>query len=195
MINNFSSLLHHIVENEQNPLYAFLDLGEVFWAGNAEQRGIIREGWDFKRRWFIPGWNYFDLDRTIFAPLVGVDKDGLDAEARIKARLTYHAIQTAQNSQDDVRDRVMDIALCYHSALAAGLDVIPLFEQTVEVSEDTTAYILARFSRGQSGDRSLWNFGFRAIPIENGVAFEWIGFDSDYDSRKPEHLDSMGRET
>jgi len=38
MINNFSSLINDIVHNEQNPLYAFLDLAEVFWAGNAEQR-------------------------------------------------------------------------------------------------------------------------------------------------------------
>lgn len=190
MIGNFSSLIDDIVHNEQNPLYAFLDLAEVFWAGNAEQRTTTRNGWDFKRRWFIPSLDYSNMDRIIFAPLVGVDKDGLSAEARIKARLTYHAIQ---NAQYDFRDNMYDIALCYYSALAAGLDVVRLLEKAAAVSEEKMAEILLIFSRGQPERKCLWNYGFRAVPIENGMAFEWIN-DSDYDSRKPKHLDSFGRE-
>ena len=191
MINNFSSLLHDILDNEQNPLYALLDLAEIFQAGNAEQRTVIREGWDFKRRWFIPGLDYSDMDKIIFAPLVGVDKDGLNAEARIKARLIYHAIQ---NAQYDFRDNTLDIALCYHAALAAGLDAVRLLEESARVSEQPIAGILTNFSRGQPERRCLWSYGFHAVPVENGIAFEWIGNDSDYDSRKPTHLDSMGRE-
>ena len=191
MINNFSSLINDIVHNEQNPLYAFLDLAEVFWAGNAEQRTIIREGWDFKRRWFIPGLSYSDMDRIIFAPLVGMDKDGLNAEARIKARLTYHAIE---NAQSDFRDSTLDIALCYHSALAAELDVVRLFQETAAVSEGTIKDTLLYFTAGQAKHKSLWNYGFRAVPIENEIAFELIGLDSDYDEREPKHLDSFGRE-
>jgi len=131
------------------------------------------------------------MDRIIFAPLVGVDKDGLNAEARTKARLTYHAIQ---NAQYDFRDNVMDIALCYYSALAAGLDAVRLLEEAATVSEKEMANILFIFSRGQPERKCLWNYGFRAVPIENGMTFEWIGNDSDYDSRKPERLDDFGRE-
>lgn len=195
MINNFSLLINDIVHNEQNPLYAFLDLAEVFWAGNAEQRTIIRDGWDFKRRWFIPRLDYSDMDRIIFAPLVGVDKDGLSAEARVKARLTYHAIQNAQyDFRDIIMDIIMDIALCYYSALAANLDVATLFEETATVSEGAIKDVLFHFLRGQPECKCLWNYGFRAASIKNGMAFEWIGNDDDYDSQKPERLDAFGRE-
>ena len=191
MISNFSSLLHDILDNERNPLYAFLDLVELFRAGNAEQRTVIREGWDFKRHWYIPGLDYSDLDRIIFAPFIGNDGNDLAAEARVKARLIYHAIQ---NAQYDFRDNTLDIALCYHAALAAGLDAVRLLEEAATVSEHPIASILTNFSRGQPERRCLWSYGFRAVLIENGIAFEWIGNDSDYDSREPECLDSMGRE-
>jgi len=192
IINNFSLLLRDIVDNEQNAFRAFLRLEELFRLGDAEMRTAIRQGWDFGRRWVIPGLDYSDMNRVVFAPLVGNDPSGLNAEARIETILSYHAIE---NARSDFRDNTYDIVLVYHAALAAGLDAIQLFEDAATVAEGQIANILTNFSRGQPENRSLWNFGFRAVPIENGVAFEWIGSESDYDSRKPKHLDSLGRET
>jgi len=40
---------------------------------------------------------------------------------------------------------------------------------------------------------SLWGMGYREVPFENGITFQWIGNDNDYDALKPTRLDSMGR--
>ncbi len=75
-----------IVQNERNPLRAFLRREEFYRLADAEQRAAIREGWPFGRGWSIPGPDYSDGNRIVFAPLVGNDADGLDAQARIEAR-------------------------------------------------------------------------------------------------------------
>lgn len=180
-----------IVHNERNILRAFLRLEELYRLADPEQRAAIREGWDFGRRWAVPGLDYSDMDRIIFAPLTGEDSDGLDAQAQIEARLTYHAIE---NARSDFRDNVMDICLCYHAALCAGLDVFQVFGEAAAVSEGQIVNTLHNFLHGEPERRSLWAYGFHGVPIENGIAFEWIGFDRDYDALKPTRLDSMGRE-
>lgn len=180
-----------IVHNERNILRAFLRLEEFYRMADPEQRAAIREGWPFGRRWSVPGLDYSDIDRIVFAPLIGEDADGLDAQARIEARLTYHAIE---NARSDFRDNTYDIVLCYHSALSADLDVFQVFEEAAAISEERIAGIMLHFLRGQPENRSLWVYGFHEELIENGIAFQWIGADDDFDARKPKRLDSMGRE-
>lgn len=180
-----------IAHNERNLLRAFLRLEERYRLADPGQRAAIREGWDFGRRWAIPGLDYSDMDRIVLAPLIGEDSDGLDAQAQIEARLTYHAIE---NARSDFRDNVMDICLCYHAALCAGLDVFQVFGEAEAVSEGQIANTLHNFLHGEPERRSLWVYGFRSVLIENGVAFKWIGCNDDYRARKPKHLDSMGRE-
>ena len=179
-----------IVHNEQNSFRAFLRLEEFFRLSGPEQRTAIREGWDFGRRWSVPGLDYSDIHCVVFAPLVGDDGSGLDAQARLEARLTYHAIE---NARSDFRDNTYDIVLCYHSALCAGLDVVEVFEEAAAISEQPMAGIMLHFLRGQPENRSLWAYGFREELIENGIVFQWIGFDDDYDVREPKRLDSLGR--
>ena len=180
-----------IVQNEGNPLRAFLRLEELYRMADAEQRAAIREGWPFGRDWSVPGPDYSDFPRVVFAPLVGNDADGLDAQARIEARLTCHAISTVKGR---VRDALMDFCLCYHTGLRAGLDVASLFGAAARISDDETASLLRGFVGRNPKDKSLWAFGVREELSEDCIAFQWIGNDSDYDALKPKHLDDMGRE-
>ncbi|MBV9851559.1 MAG: hypothetical protein JO250_17970 [Armatimonadetes bacterium] len=176
---------------EPDPALAFLRLEEHYRLSGPNERAAIRAGWDFGRRWSIPGLDYSDYDRIIFAPLTGEDAHGLDAEARIEARLTYHAIE---NARSDFRDTGMDICLCYHAALRAGLDVVRLFQEAAAVSEDSMAAQLRGIFRWKPEVKSLWAMGFREVLIENGIVFEWIGNRDDYYDLKPGHLDHWGRE-
>ena len=180
-----------IVQNERKILRAFLRLEEFYRLADAEQRAAIREGWPFDRQWSIPGPEYSDMNRVIFAPLVGDDADGLDAQARIEARLTYHAIE---NARSDFRDSDMDIRLCYHAALRADLDILQILEEAATVCDDWMAGRMRGFTHWKPEAKSLWGMGYREVPFENGTAFEWIGFDKDYNALKPKHLDDMGRE-
>ena len=180
-----------IVQNERNPLRAFLRLEEFYWMADTEQRAAIREGWPFGRDWSVPGPDYSDGDRIVFAPLVGEDADGLDAQARMEARLTYHAINTVAGR---VRNVLMDFCLCYHAGLRGGVDVVLLFEAAARISDDETAGLLRGFVGRKPKDKSLWAFGVREELAENALVFRWVGNDDDYDALKPKHLDDMGRE-
>ncbi len=191
MSEGLSPAVLDIVQNERNLLRAFLRLEEFYRRADAEQRAAIREGWPFERRWALPGLDYSDWDRVVFAPLVGNDADGLDAQERIEARLTYHAIEDARS---DFRDNAMDICFCYHAALQAGLSVFQLLGEAAAVSDTGMSNCMLGFVRSQPERRSLWNYGFRGVPFENGIAFQWIGGDPNYDALKPTCLDRMGRE-
>ncbi|MBW3625222.1 MAG: hypothetical protein KY468_17630 [Armatimonadetes bacterium] len=178
------------VLNEPDPLLAFLRLEEQFRLSSPAERANIRQGWPFGRSWKIPGFDYSDLDRIKFIPLIGIDSDGLDAEARIEARLTYHAIE---NARSDFRDNTLDIALCYHMALNAGLDVVRLFNEAATVSDGYIANLFAGFTGDKPTYKSLWAFGFRQVILKNGVIYKWIGSAEDYLSMKPEKLDAWGQ--
>lgn len=180
-----------IIDNEQDPLRAYLRLEEFYRLTSAEMRAAIRGGWSFGRHWSVPGLDYSDRDLIVFAPLTGNDVNGLDVQARIEARLTYHSIE---NARSDFRDNIMDICLCYHVALRTGLDFSRIFGDAAAISESKMAEMMLRFILREPERRSLWIYGFRAAPFENGIAFEWIGNDDNYDSLKPKALDSMGRE-
>jgi len=179
-----------IVQNEQDPLRAFLRLAGIYRAATPGQRAAIGAGWPFGRDWSVPGLDYSDMDRVIFAPLVGEDADGLDAQARIKTRLTCHVITY---EKDSFREMLTDFCLCYHSGLRAGIDVVSLFGEAAKISSDEVADLLRGFLQREPENKSLWAFGFCEELIENGIAFKWIGFDKDYDALKPARLDSMGR--
>ncbi len=176
---------------EPDPLRAFLRLDELYRLSDAPERAELRAGWDFGRVWHIPGPDYSDMDRIVFKPLFGEDACGLDAEAKIEARLTYHAIQ---NAQDDFRDNTMDVCLCYHAALSAGLDVTQIFEEAAMISEKWMAGLFRGYIQWKPEQRSLWVMGFRETIAENAIIFEWIGCDNNYEDLKPKHLDSWGRE-
>lgn len=190
MNENLPPAVMDIIQNEQHP-QAFLRLAGAYRAATPEQRATIRAGWPFGRRWSIPGPDYLGTDRVVFAPLTGEDENSLDALARIEARLTCHAITY---EKDSFREILTDLCLCYHSGLHVGLDVVSLIHEAADVSGDEAAGLLRGFLRREPENKSLWAFGFREELIENGIAFEWIGFDEDYDALRPTRLDSMGRE-
>ena len=175
---------------EADPLHAFLRLEELYRMVGPDERAVIREGWPFGRRWSVPGFDFSDFNRVVFAPLHGPDAHGLDAEARIEASLTYNSIE---NARSDFRDNGMHLCLCCHAALRAGLDVVRLFEEAAEVSVDPMAGMLRGCVRGASKGQSLWDFGFREVLIENGIVYEEIGLRADYDDLKPARLDEWGR--
>jgi len=191
MSENLSPAVWDIVQNERNILRAFLRLEEFYRLADAGQRAAIRKGWPFERRWAVPGLDYSDMDRVIFAPLVGHDADGLDAQERIEARLVCHAIN---GSEHNVREILMDLCFCYHAGLRAGLDAFSLFETAAAISDAETSCLIHSFLRRKPEDKSLWAFGVREDLIGNGIAFQWIGNDEDYDALRPTRLDSMGRE-
>jgi len=180
-----------IVQNERNPLRAFLRLEEFYRMVDTEQRAAVRECWPFGRDWSVPGPDYSDGDRIVFAPLVGEDADGLDAQARMEARLTYHSIE---NARSDFRDNGLDLRLCYHAALRANLDVFQMLEEAAALCGDGMAAQMRGFTHWRPEQKDLWSMGYREVLFDNGIAFEWIGGDKDYYALKPKHLDDMGRE-
>ena len=123
--------------------------------------------------------------------LLSDDADGLDAQARIEARLTYHAIE---NARSDFRDTGLDIRLCYHAALRAGLDVLQMLEEAAAMCGDGMAAQIRGFTHWQPEQKDFWSMGYREVLFDNGIAFRWIGSDKDYRALKPKHLDDMGRE-
>ncbi|HTE17381.1 MAG TPA: hypothetical protein VK689_03240 [Armatimonadota bacterium] len=155
-----------------------------------DERSVIREGWPFERHWIIPGIDYSDAYRLVFAPLHGSDAHGLDADARIEASLTYNSIE---NARSDFRDNPMHLCLCLHAGLRAGLDVVRLFEEAAEISVDPMAWTLRGFVRGPKRRYSLWDFGFREVLKENGIVYEEIGLQTDYYDLRPTRLDEWGR--
>jgi hypothetical protein len=175
----------------EDPRKAFIELANYYRVCSQKEREEIQKGWGFERQWRIPGMDYSNPDRILFAPLVGVDANGLGAEERIRVRLIYHSIE---NARSDFRDNGMDVCLCYHAGLRAGVNVEVLFEEVAVLSQEWMAGLLRGFFRWKPEDRCLWAQGFQEVVLENEIAFEWIGSGKAYLERKPKNLDSWGRE-
>jgi hypothetical protein len=135
---------------------AYYELVKYYKYASAEERNMIRTGWDFNREWIYP-------DETTLA--CNISNMPSCAE-RIEAALMYDSIE---NFKFDKRDSLIGICIVYHSALEAGINVVQLFKDVAKISDQDVSNTLISFLERNEKDKSLKAFGLKKIVDECGI--------------------------
>jgi hypothetical protein len=125
---------------------AYYRLASLYMQGPDEIREQIRQGWDFGLDWIYPNPTKLACSKN----------ESHSCYEKILASLVYNSINDLRVR--DLRDELIDIAITYHSCLAAGFDPREIFEKVASVSSLKTAQFLRDFINREPEDKSLEAF-------------------------------------
>lgn len=144
---------------------AYYQLVKLFKQGSDEVRGLIRECWDFDVEWIYP--NVRRLACSINERYSPIEK--------IQASLIYDSIEDLR--QEDVKDKLVALAVIYHSCLAAGLDPQRQFEEVALISSPKIAGLFRSFINRSVEDKSMEAFllvAYQNADGETEIFPSWI---------------------
>ncbi len=148
-----------LVLREPNPKEAFYGLRGLYYLADDKQRQIIRDGWDFNRRWIFP-------DQSTLACRIVAERD---CEERIRMSLVYHSIE---NCRLDWRDNMRDLCRIYLSAIRAGIDADSLFQEVAALSSPHTSKVMMMVMNRDDDGKRLDASLFREVHSSEGVRIE-----------------------
>ena len=143
---------------EQSPKSALYKLADLYVVVSEEQRGEIREDFDFGREWEYP-------DQMMLAAHL---PDEPDREARIRASI----ISLSLIDMGDDRDIIVALCPIYHSIKALGKDVDAWFRFFADMSSPLMASHLFKFAARTPEDKSLAAFWLESDVTEQGLVFK-----------------------
>jgi len=146
------------VFSEQSPSSALYRLADLYFVASDEQRGEIREDFDFNREWEYPD------QMTLAAHL----PDEPDREARIRASI----ISLSLLHMGDDRDIIVALCPIYHGIKALGKDADAWFRFFADMSSPLMASHLFKFAARKPEDKSLAAFRLESDVTEQGLVFK-----------------------
>ncbi len=135
---------------------AFFQLVYLFVDGPNQIREEIRKGWDFGVDWVYPNTKR----------LACIYNEKRSSKDRILASLVYDAIEDFQ--EEDAKDKLVALAVIYHSCIAAGLDPNEEFEKVASLSSAKTAAFLRDFINRSQKDKSKKAFMLSSLKNKDG---------------------------
>lgn len=135
---------------------AYYQLVSLFFDGPEEIREKIRHGWDFGVEWVYPN----------IRRLACCHNEKRLSSERIFASLAYDAIEDLQ--QEDPNEKLVAIAVIYHSCIAAGLDPEEVFKKVASISSQRMASFFLDFINRIPEDKSKEAFMLSSIKNTEG---------------------------
>lgn len=137
---------------------AFYRLTALYIEGPEDLRQRIRRDWDYG-----VAWNFPDPRR-----LACTKNEQRPVRERISASLVYDAIEDFRD--EDPRDKLVGLAVIYHSCLHAGLDPAEEFEKVASIASADMARLLRDFIGRRPEDKSLKAFMLKVVRNADGEA-------------------------
>jgi hypothetical protein len=125
---------------------AYYQLVDLFQTGSADIRRQIVANWDFGLEWEYP-------EQHRLACSIG---EQLSCRRRIEASLLYHVISA--NQALGGRERLVALAVIYHSCIFAGLDPIREFKVAAAIAPAGIHRMLEDFLERRDEDKSAEAF-------------------------------------
>lgn len=135
---------------------AYFELVRLFKQETDEFRELVRECWDFGVEWIYP--NVKRLACKINERYLPIEK--------IQASLIYDSIEDLR--QEDVKDKLVALAVIYHSCIAAGIDPQKQFEEVALISSPKIANLFRGFINRSDENKSMEAFLLVAVQNSDG---------------------------
>lgn len=121
---------------------AYYKLVELYIKGPEQIREQIRKEWDYGAEWIYPNPRR----------LACLKNEKRSSRERILASLVYDAIEDFR--QEDPRDKLVVLAVIYHSCIEAGLNPQEEIETVASISSVKIANFLRDFLKRKHEDKS-----------------------------------------
>ena len=141
------------LEDREN---AFFLLTALYANATETERSRIRNGWDFSAEWLFP--NPFRLACR--------QHEKHSCKEKIRASLLYDSIEDLRG--ECLREKLIGLAVIYHSCIAAGLDPQDEFEYAASLSTQKTADFFRDFISRKEEDKSIQAFALTVCKNTEG---------------------------
>lgn len=131
------------LEDREN---AFFLLTALYANATEAERTRIRKGWNFGVEWLFPNPYRLACRRH----------EKHSCKERIRACLLYDSIEDLRG--ECLREKLIGLAVIYHSCIAAGLDPQDEFEYAASLSTQKTADFFRDFISRKEADKSIQAF-------------------------------------
>lgn len=155
-INRDMDLLIDALAKLEDRENAFFLLTALYANATEAERSRIRKGWDFGVEWLFP--NPYRLACK--------KHEKHSCKEKIRASLLYDSIEDLRG--ECLREKLIGLAVIYHSCIAAGLDPQDEFEYAASLSTQKTADFFLDFISRKEKDKSIQAFALTVCKNSEG---------------------------